>query len=437
VNHNPDPQVLLQFDSAEIDYALASSAWVTPIPDELKTYYRVDLDADRRRLNRWVIASLTLIFDLFWLVQLRSAPELVPMSGLLRFGFMTPCAALFILLDWKDWLGRWYETMLWLLALQPAAISAALGMMTTSPATMSDIRTMPLILLATGTMLCMTLPAMIANALISASMFVAAMTAGTVVPRTELDSMILTDLAIAAAVIAFKLQLERRDRRVFLLNMAERIRRADTPAHTRGRKASQTDAVTGVANRRRFDETLASEWHACRQSGKSLGLILFGVENFQKFIDHYGLQGGDECLRRVATEAACQLRDCDLLARYGNREFAVILPGADAATATKVAERMRSAIKAIGMPHFGISPSGHVRITVGAAAVAPTEANVPRQLIEMADAALHDAIRSGRNQIGAASDDIPQARITESPPRPRSGEHMTPRPVIQPQPGWR
>lgn len=163
---------------------------------------------------------------------------------------------------------------------------------------------------------------------------------------------------------------------------------------------SSTDALTGLANRRRFDEAWAEEWQRAARQGASLALVLIDVDHFKAYNDHYGHQAGDECLRRVAAVLAGVARRAgELVARYGGEEFVVVLPGADATTAREFAERLRMAVEAEAMPHAHSPAAPVVTISMGVAAGQPRHETDAEALLKEADVALYLAKRQGRNQV--------------------------------------
>ncbi len=162
---------------------------------------------------------------------------------------------------------------------------------------------------------------------------------------------------------------------------------------------SATDGLTGVANRRKFDETLEREWHRSVRMGTPLGLVMLDIDHFKLYNDHYGHQGGDACLKLVASVLADgQRAGLDLVARYGGEEFVLLLINTDAAGTRAVAERVRAAVEALNEPHAD-SSHGIVTISVGYNSVLPSHAMQPAQFIEQADKALYEAKRSGRNRV--------------------------------------
>jgi diguanylate cyclase (GGDEF)-like protein len=167
---------------------------------------------------------------------------------------------------------------------------------------------------------------------------------------------------------------------------------------------SSTDALTGLANRRRFDEVWAEEWQRAARNGLALALILIDVDHFKAYNDHHGHQAGDDCLRGVAAVLAREARRAgELVARYGGEEFVVVLPGIDAAEARDFAERLRAAVEAEAIPH-GHAPAGpYVTLSMGVASSQPRHEADAEALLKDADVALYLAKRQGRNRVLAAA----------------------------------
>ncbi len=166
------------------------------------------------------------------------------------------------------------------------------------------------------------------------------------------------------------------------------------------RRLSSIDGLTGIANRRQFDETFLREWRRGTRSNRPVSLVLCDVDFFKQFNDVYGHQAGDECLKEVAQ--ALQIaagRPGDWVMRYGGEEFAVILPETDAIGAAALAERMCEAVEGLGIPHVGSEVAGAVTISAGVASMIPRGSDKQGELVQWADAALYEAKRQGRNRV--------------------------------------
>lgn len=162
-------------------------------------------------------------------------------------------------------------------------------------------------------------------------------------------------------------------------------------------EASLRDALTGIANRRKFEEVLQAEWQRAARERTPVAALMIDVDAFKAYNDRYGHQRGDEVLRRVANQLRAGANG-HLVARYGGEEF-VVMACAPLAEATRLAESMRASIESLALPHEG-SPSGIVTISVGVASAVP-ETETPAPLVAKADALLYQAKRSGRNRVVA------------------------------------
>ncbi|MFC5355883.1 diguanylate cyclase [Azospirillum himalayense] len=166
------------------------------------------------------------------------------------------------------------------------------------------------------------------------------------------------------------------------------------------RTLSFNDGLTGIANRRRFDEVFLREWRRCGRAQLSLSLIMLDVDQFKPYNDHYGHQAGDECLRAVAQLLAEQMmRPGDLIARYGGEEFVCLLPETDEDGAVQVAERLRQTVAERRMPHAVSHVADHITISLGVATARPTLDDTPERLTQLADGLLYEAKRAGRNRV--------------------------------------
>jgi diguanylate cyclase (GGDEF)-like protein/PAS domain S-box-containing protein len=158
------------------------------------------------------------------------------------------------------------------------------------------------------------------------------------------------------------------------------------------------DGLTGLANRRCFDETLHAEWTRALRQRQPLSLLMVDVDNFKAYNDANGHLGGDECLKRIATAVASEMRANDLVARYGGEEFAVILPNQSLKGAASVAERIRTRVEQLQVPNR-MTPGQHVTVSIGAATAIAAPDNSASELVAIADAALYRAKHMGRNRI--------------------------------------
>ena len=184
------------------------------------------------------------------------------------------------------------------------------------------------------------------------------------------------------------------------------------------------DALTGILNRRSFDERLVLEWNRAMRAGESVAIIMLDIDFFKAFNDRYGHVAGDFCLRTVARALHEGIgRAGDMVARYGGEEFAAILPGTELPGAIEVAEKMRAAVGALSIPHDA-SSLGRVSISMGVATMQATPEYTPAAALEKADRALYDAKLRGRNRV-VAEDYASDAPAAE-PRREQVGNLPTP-----------
>jgi diguanylate cyclase (GGDEF)-like protein len=173
------------------------------------------------------------------------------------------------------------------------------------------------------------------------------------------------------------------------------------------------DGLTGLANRRAFDETLVREHRRAMRESESLALIMIDVDRFKSFNDRYGHPAGDECLKQVAHSIATTIRrPGDLATRYGGEEFAVLLPNTDEKGAAEMAERIRLAVRRLALEHEAATDR-IVTISAGVSATEDrTDKMAPDELVRRADVALYRGKHGGRDQVVNASW-LPENRARE------------------------
>jgi diguanylate cyclase (GGDEF)-like protein len=194
------------------------------------------------------------------------------------------------------------------------------------------------------------------------------------------------------------------------LYVAARIDHESTLEKTeRYARLALIDGLTGVANRRKFDEMLSYEWTRAAREGAPIALAIVDLDFFKQFNDSYGHQAGDLCLQQVARALGeCVKRPTDLLARYGGEEFVALLPSTDLNGATALAESMRELLSELGIAHAGTS-LGRVTLSAGVASALPRPGSSPDELVRSADEALYAAKSAGRNRV------VAQGYISEAP----------------------
>jgi diguanylate cyclase (GGDEF)-like protein len=181
-----------------------------------------------------------------------------------------------------------------------------------------------------------------------------------------------------------------------LVELAEKLRRLST-----------VDGLTGVANRRSFDEELTRVWRRAQRESSPVSLAMIDVDQFKSYNDHYGHLAGDDCLRQVAVLLQQTVkRPFDLVARYGGEEFAVLLPDTDVPGAQKLAEEMRASVESLTIPHAASTVSARVTMSCGVATILPAAGSEPASLVAASDACLYQAKRAGRNRVVSATAEL-------------------------------
>ncbi|MBF0339598.1 MAG: diguanylate cyclase [Magnetococcales bacterium] len=163
------------------------------------------------------------------------------------------------------------------------------------------------------------------------------------------------------------------------------------------------DGLTGIPNRRRFDEYLEQEWNRSLRDRTPFSVILLDVDFFKLFNDNYGHAAGDECLKQVGRAlASAMVRTIDMVARYGGEEFVCILPTTDNAGLLVVGERLRASVEALRLPHALSKVAPHVTVSLGGATAIPVACDTTAQgLLLLADQRLYKAKDGGRNRLMA------------------------------------
>lgn len=170
------------------------------------------------------------------------------------------------------------------------------------------------------------------------------------------------------------------------------------------RRVSETDALTGLANRRKFDTVYESAWQQAARHGSMLAVVILDVDDFKNYNDRYGHQAGDACLKRLAQVLRSHARRSgELAARYGGEEFALILPGLNGVEALNRAQDIRRAVEALGMEHAAGRHAKTVCVSAGVAARVPRYDEAMSALLHEADVALYAAKAQGKNTVAMAA----------------------------------
>jgi two-component system chemotaxis family response regulator WspR len=203
-------------------------------------------------------------------------------------------------------------------------------------------------------------------------------------------------------------EMERNMAYEIMRNMQKDLAKANNELEKRNlelQRLSSVDGLTGIPNRRTFDDFIKNEWARARRNkaDTEISLVMIDIDHFKTYNDSYGHQQGDDCLKQVAWELNKGIkRDCDLLARYGGEEFVAVLADTPLESAIQVAEQLRENILKLAIPHKSSTSGKVISVSLGIAKFVPNADNKLEQLIEAADKALYAAKEKGRNQVATA-----------------------------------
>lgn len=220
---------------------------------------------------------------------------------------------------------------------------------------------------------------------------------GTVFPVSVVSSPILDNGQVVASVTSFRniseIKRIEQEREKLIVELRE--------AETALRRLSETDVLTGLANRRAFNEQLEEEWRRALRMDQQLAMLMLDIDFFKNYNDSYGHLLGDECLKSVAVVLKnAARRPGDIVARFGGEEFVILLSMSDTEHAVTVAEKIRLDVEALGLSHEKSKISDHVTISIGVASAMPANRDISSQeLIQHADDALYQAKHAGRNRV--------------------------------------
>jgi len=249
------------------------------------------------------------------------------------------------------------------------------------------------------------MPPMAYEAIIVAIGLFAAMTLAFILSETK-GRLVWPIVTLVGATALFSLvanyTMEHDERRRYLLTMRERgVVRELSQTYERLQALSHVDGLTGLYNRRHFQEHLENVWGRAQYDKELVSMLMIDIDQFKRYNDRYGHPAGDECLQQIAQVLQNTLRRPeDLIARYGGEEFIALMPHADQQQAMQAAERVRQAVEALEIRHESSTASRFVTVSIGVACVRADFALKDAVLISAADHALQQAKREGRNRIG-------------------------------------
>jgi diguanylate cyclase (GGDEF)-like protein len=337
------------------------------------------------KLNLIVAVFLVAAFAVMDRMLLPESTQRVP--DLLRFIVMMPLLGVLIVVTFTDKFTRWYPVLVQ--AIAPVAGVCVVLIETRAAQNGVHLVFATLLITVIYVHFLIGMPfyaAFRSNLLILASYVAAsAMTPGLTAENITYSVLVLVLASAVCALVAYNLEMANR------MNFLE--------ARLLGEMAAR-DGLTGIYNRRMFDERIDQLWHQAIRERVPLAMLLVDIDFFKPFNDRYGHQAGDETLKAVAaTLSHFARRPLDLTARYGGEEFAIVLYDVDKAFVTDLARRARAQIEALGIAHESSTTAQWLTVSIGAGVVLPASGRSREGLIQLADEALYAAKAQGRNRV--------------------------------------
>lgn len=367
----------------------------------VEAVFQTDTAADRNRQT--IVAGLfaLVFFNGFMIIDAITRPEILGMSIVVRLCIVTPLclAALF-------WLRRtppqWIrDSVLTCCAILIAVGSNYLLHIATSEEAHYSAFSFGLIVIGANIVLHIGFNAALVTTVGCCIVTAVFLNATPDLNWSERNLPVYYMAAMGVITLVANYRLEGNLRHAYLLMLRERLNAQEVRRINEQLNAySYTDALTGIANRRRFEQFLQSAWTEATASGETLSLLVIDVDFFKRYNDAFGHPAGDACLQQVARAIEGQTRgDNDLPARLGGEEFAVLLRHTETIQAETAASRIHRAMNQLGLSHGRPDGNGCVTVSIGLASATPRHDNsAAGELVEAADKALYQAKRRGRNR---------------------------------------
>ncbi|WP_374594027.1 diguanylate cyclase domain-containing protein [Aquabacterium sp.] len=388
----------LTYDTAQ---ALTRSPAKLRFPPRLEARFHAErADQVVRRYRFWGLVA-TVMYNLFVFADAVMLPDIVGEARWVRLGIVTPLLLLSsLLLPHEPW-RRWREAVVSFMLTLVSASIVYLFTRSLHPNALQYHSGVILVLMFGAIVVRQRFGYAALTSAVVLAMYVVGV--GGLVDMTMNVKFNSVGVMMGAIVISLmaNYQMEADTRRSYLAALLQRIeasrlrRSRDEFDHL-----SKSDPLTGLDNRRSFDQRLHAEWSRALRNHESIAMLYIDIDHFKADNDLHGHQAGDVCLARVAAAIRDSVqRGSDLCARYGGEEFVVLLPQTTQEHALGVARRVRQAVEALGLPHRGSPTARVVTVSVGAASLAPTPHTPVSWLPERADRALYTAKDNGRNRV--------------------------------------
>jgi len=357
------------------------------LPPALEAAYEEDRAAFLATIARVIVLRLIITYNVLLLIDFWVLPKTAWLSVAVHFLVVTPCMLLCgVVLKRKP--GRWVRDSA--LAMMPVVMTLQVMLiyrLNAGENAWAYQYLVILVMISANINLQLELRFALGASVVTAVIYL-----GTVMSSGCPEAVKIIAAAIFATAAYLSLQarqpIEYGQRRQFLRRLQEQLRREEAE------DVASRDALTGLSNRRHFDERAAAVW----ANEKTVAIVMIDIDHFKLFNDLYGHPAGDHCIKRVAGALSAVLRGQeDLAVRFGGEEFLLLLPGTDMETGLQIAERARRAVEGLAIFHEA-SPTGRV-VTASVGVAAGRTNGTVAELVAAADALLYEAKRGGRNRV--------------------------------------
>ena len=394
----------------QANQALRAGSWRLRFPDALEDHF-TETETLRRVRYALKMAWISLfIFDLFLVVDWLLLPDVFEFAALLRLGVFTPVSMLVIVAcqrhmkfliglfgAWSaDWLivgSGWCAALILTTILfkshseQTHLYHAGSVVVLLYGNLVQQIRFRVAVVFSIGILL----------------IHVASVLASPDFPAPLLPAMLFMLVFAAGSTLLFNYLIEQRNRLRYLLSVKdEQLLSELKAAHTELIALSQTDELTGLANRRAMDDYLRKVWESTRVDAQAVSLLMIDVDHFDTYNDQYGHRSGDQCLRLISQAISRGIRPEDMIVRFGGKRFAAVLPGVESIEAMVAADRLLEAVRGLKVINADSPTDSFVTVTIGVATSQPAhDRSAPSDLIHQAEAALSRGEMDGRNVVSS------------------------------------
>ncbi len=382
-----------QISSHEVEIALRRPWWKLRLSPALEAAFETETGPSRcRRLITYGLVGI-LLYDFYLLSDLRLVPDVFQSAVLLRLGVVTPLALVVLLVLRSNPPSALRESLQSALTVVIVASILWLTLASHNPMHVHRPAGIVLVILFANVVQRIRFPYAVAATLVIVLLYAAALMQLHELPQISRMTAIVVLANVALFTLMANHALDRDARREFLFRLQDELRRDELE------KMARRDPLTGLGNRRHLDRALERLWPEANARDESIAILMLDIDAFKAFNDRYGHLAGDTCLQRVCAVVSAELRSpTDIVVRFGGEELVMVFAGMALGDGLAVAERIRLAVAAVGIPHEA-SPFGIVTASIGVTAGIPSSEIDQNAFLAAADAALYAAKRSGRNQV--------------------------------------